>query len=60
MHRGQLDRQGKPIQLFADGRHLAHCVLSSWTASLCSLTKERHRVFEHEWSKPEFLLGTQA
>jgi len=56
----QLDRQRQAIDLLADGRHVAHWIGSRWPYGLGSFTEERHRVCEHEWSKPEFLLGAQA
>src|SRR5712692_3468076 len=60
MHSSQLDRQGKAIHLFADGRHLAHRIGSRRSHGLSSLAKERDRVFEQKWSQQEFLFAAQA
>ena len=60
MHSGELDCERKAIHLFADGCHLVHCIGSLWSYGLGSLAKERHRVFEWQRSKQEFLLGAQA
>src|SRR6266508_6031408 len=60
MHGGELDRERKAIQLFADRRHLARRIGSRWSYGLCALAKERHRVFEWQRSEHQLLLGAQV